>query len=203
MITKILHKDHIVNTWEDIPIIPKCLKIQFLQFIVFMILVGLNLPCTFLITYFSIWIFATLYQVYLRKKRVKDTNNWHQIKAKIISKQIRRGSPLGVTLLLPYIIDITYEYSVDKKNYISNKYAVESCMEPSMNYIYSKDEAEDILRRLSKEEALDIFVDPNCPEDSIIQRGNSSTNSPSYILVVVAFIIPTLFLGIKCLTIMP
>ena len=130
---------------------------------------------------------------------MRDTRNWYKVKAKIISKQMRRGSPFGATKLLPYVMDITYKYSIEKQNYISNKYAVESCMEPSMNYLYSKDEAEDILRDLSKAEEFDIFVNPNFPEDSIIKRGNSSTHSPSYILMIVAFVVPILFLAIKCL----
>ena len=199
MTMEILYRDHIINTWENIPIIPKCLKIQSLLFIVFVLLIMLNLSCALLILCFSVWVFVTLYQVYLQKMRVKDTRNWQKVKAKIISKQTRRGSPFGATRLFPYIMDITYKYTIDKQNYISNKYAVESCMEPSMNYIYSKEEAEDILRSLSKKEGFDIFVNPNCPEDSIIERGNSSTNSPSYILMVVAFVIPALFLAIKCL----
>jgi len=185
--------------WINIPLIPKCVKVHILLFIIFMSILIFDTHCIFSFSFMILWFLSILFMLYKRKQRIKSTYTWKKIRASVISKSIEKGSPFGVTPLLPYVINIAYRYTYGKHTYQANTFGIASCMEPYMNYIFSQDEANDLLKERIKDNHIDIYINPHNPSDSIIMQGMSTTHSSSYFSPLIAFIIPSLFFYIKCI----
>ena len=133
-----------------------------------------NIAAIFLFVFF---IFILLF-VFFKSRRFEDTENWDKIKATILNKRIlkmncwtmfRRATLKQNT----YALKIKYQYHYHGKEYASDRYALSYNDDADCNYMYSLEEAREILKSLETNGEIDIFVNPADPSESVIKQGRS------------------------------
>ena len=186
------------NVWHTIPLIPKCIKVTIIIFFLFIAILMMTKQCILIFSFYAIVLLYTLYSIYRRKLRINSTYKWEKVQATVLSKKIQIGSPFGATPLLRYILNIKYKYTYNSHKYISNKFAIETCMEPSINFIYSREEAESLLKQIVNNNKIEIFVNPKDPSDSIILQGSQTSILVLFLFLFLISLLMGLFVYIRC-----
>lgn len=175
----------------ELNLIPKNIWYLVMIFFIFLSLLFLN---KLIATIFAfIWFVFTLYFTYQKKKKIRETFLWRKVKAKVLNKRIIKYICILRPKLYPYRLNIKYTYTINNKDYISSQFAIENHGDPKCNYFYELDEAKTMINNLVKNNEIDILLNPLNPEESIVIAGVNSAFSPSYIFVLIEFIIVFLF----------
>ena len=150
--------------------------------------------------FYMIVIFLIANKIDKNNNSFESTYDWKEVHAKVIKKNVIKLTCFTLFLKMDkykmatnsYKIDITYKYDIDGEVYTSNQYALSYKGDADCNYLYPLDEAKKLLYKLTKDNHINVYVNPENPEESVIMRGRSKSYGFPYsalyiISVVIAF----------------
>ena len=147
------------------------------------------------------FICLSIYIIYNYKRqdtKFNATYQWDTLNAQVTGKKIIKLNCMNLHSHVPryekdphmFRIKITYKYEYNNQKYTSNRYALSySDDTEDCNYLYTISEANKIMHKITKDKKINIYVNPDNPEESIIERGKSSLYSFSYGLVIVYIVV--------------
>ena len=155
----------------------------------------ISTSCLLLFICLSIYI---IYNYQKQDKKFASTYQWEVVNAQVINKKIIKFNCITLHSHIPkyekdphmFKIRITYKYTYGNQKYTSKKYALSySDDTKNCNYNYTISEANKTMYRITKDKKVKIYVNPENPEESVIERGKSSLYSFSYGLVIVYIVV--------------
>lgn len=128
-------------------------------------------------------------------RRINKTYTWDEVKATVLRKAIVKldfttyCSKVGA----PYRPKIKYSYTYNNNKYISDTFALGTFHSKGCNYLYSNpEEMKRDVDNLIRDNLITIYVNPENHEQSVIKRGLSETEEPSYVMLIINYIIVVL-----------
>jgi len=135
-----------------------------------------------------------IYNYQKQDKKFASTYQWEVVNAQVVNKKIIKINCISLHSHVPryendphmFRIKITYKYVYNDKNYKSDRYSLTySDDREDCNYLYTQNEANKIMHKITKDKKIKIYINPDNPKESVIMRGTSSLYSFSYALMVV------------------
>ena len=123
-------------------------------------------------------------------KRIKSTYQWIKTKATVNKKAIVEFWSPCTKLGTPYRANILYSYTYEEELYQSDTFALDVFNVKGCNHLYSSiDELKEDMDKLICNNKITIYVNPDDPSKSVIKRGLSQYEEPSYVMLFISYIV--------------
>ena len=128
--------------------------------------------------------------------RIKATYQWTKSKGTVNKKAIVEFWSLCTNLYTPYRAKILYSYTYEGTLYQSDTFALDVFNVKGCNHLYpSMDELKNDVDKRIRNNKITIYINPNNPSESVIKRGLSQYEEPSYIMLFFSYLIVVLIIA--------
>lgn len=132
----------------------------------------------FVIGFFATWASQRLVRLYFK------VGGWEKVKAKVLSKEVvlkKQSTSKGT----PYKIVVRYSYRYNNKDYQGDKFHLSELVGGFNSYM--KSDADKRLAEIQNE--VEIYVNPNDPSQSVMERGGIFLYVVMLIMALFSFLI--------------
>lgn len=129
--------------------------------------------------------------------RIKETYQWVKSKATVNKKAIVEFSALCTKIGVAYRAKILYSYTYEGILYQSDSFARDVFNVKGCNHLFSSiDALKEDVDKLIRNNKITIYINPQNPSESVIKRGISQYEEPSYVLLMVCYLFPVIIFSV-------